>query len=152
MWKKSFYYWLPEKRIFNKGVEDIMHLKPFPSMGWVKELHYFKGQGPLFLSLLHMAALYKLFTIIGHYRSFYRFWHKGAVQHNSRHYFGRPPPQKFWNPRLSQTHYPLFWGLFLLCFVALRSQPIWKFGWKKNWTSTQINSRTMHYLSTQKGA
>ena len=92
-WKSDLY----------KGVVDIMHLKPFPSMGWVKELHYFKGQGPLFLSLLHMAALLQA-TIIGHYRGFNTFWNKGVVQHNKQALFwkallsrgsgGMPPPQE----------------------------------------------------------
>ena len=38
----------------------MMHLKPFPSnYGMGDRVTYFKGQGPLFLSLLYMAALYK---------------------------------------------------------------------------------------------
>ena len=115
-----------------------MHLKPFPSMGWVKELYYFKGQGPLFLYLLLSSSLQAI--IIWHYRGFNKFWYKGVVQHNRQALFWKAllsrgsegmPPEKFWNPRLSQTHFPVFWGLFLLCSVALRSQPIWKFGGKK---------------------
>lgn len=138
-WKSDFY----------KGVVDIMQLKPFPSMGWVEELHYFKGQGPFFYHSC-IWQLFTLATIIGHYRGFNKFWHKGVVQHNRQALFwkallsrgsgGMPPPRKFWNPRLSQTHYPLFWGLFLLCFVALRCQPIWKFGGTKklNTYSSQL--------------
>ena len=83
-----------------------------------------------------------------------------VVQHNrwvlfwkaflSKGVGGAWPPGKFWNPRLSQTHFPAFWGLFLFCFVVLRSQPIWTNLKEKKKTSTQIDSRMTHYLSTKK--
>ena len=93
------------------------------------------------------------------FRGFNKFWHKWIVQHNRRVLFwkaflsrgsGGMPPRKYWNPRLSQTHFPAFWGLFLFCFVVLRSQPIWTNLEEKKWSSTQIDSWTMHELLTKK--
>ena len=91
-------------------------------------------------------------------RAFNKFWHKWVVQHDRQVLFwkaflsrgvGGMPPEKFWNPRLSRMHLPAFWGLYLFCFV-LKSQLIWTSLEEKNWTSTQIDSWTMHYLSTGK--
>ena len=91
-------------------------------------------------------------------RAFNKFWHKWVVQHDRQVLFwkaflsrgvGGMSPEKFWNPRLPQMHLPAFWGLYLFCFV-LKSQLIWTSLEEKNWTSTQIDSRTMHYLSTGK--
>ena len=73
------------------------------------------------------------------------------------YYFGRPsflggfggmPPGRFWDRRISQTHFPAFWGLLLFCLIVIRSQPIWtNLDEKKNCTSTQIDSRMVLYLS-----
>ena len=107
-------------------------------------------------------TIFFIITSILACRGFNKFWHKCVVQHNRRVLFRKaflsrgswacsPPPGKFWNPRLSHTLFPAFWGLFLFCFVVLRSQPIWtNLEQKKNWTSTQINSRKMNYFEKKK--
>ena len=60
------------------------------------------------------------------------------------------PSRKFWNPRLLRCiflHFEVYFYFSLLFLGVNQFEQIWR---KKNCTSTQIDSRKMHYLSTKK--